>query len=668
MENSMDMVQNEFDMSTGFDAEFNFPDISFLDDFHESLGQVPNGDAKGSPNIKNAPESESDAKDSHFDFAFEDIVHSRGEYKYDCGTGAGDDSHQYGGDQYGDSAGKFIGASFEGFGQCSYNEAEDTVAIEAGAFNGTLPLRLLPAKSPKRNMQAPASPTRFLAGTLDATSMSGPQVVFGVGSKAKPAEPEAVSQLAIPHNPKLERSKCLILNTGPSIERNTSAPEGTEVIALTFTSAAEANSYAPQKWSAPSVDLSVPKTQEGREAIVRSLMEAMYSLTESKDNDGMIRPWRDGRYCQPRVEIACWNIMERKTICKRLIDVPFFLNFIDDPSYQANRVEQNKGLNAKKGMVIKAGKDALEKEEKESGRTMIPAPRKRHRRYAAEEAVTPVSVPRICKRQRRGSTRSYGHAGIPSSHMGVATDGFTTPLPNPQLHTPPNSANSNVGSLPSHGPYNMPPGRAMREHPCAHFSRNPHGVIPSGEYGGDQSRAMPPHHLNPLATPKSEISRNSVGRHPRSTGNHAFSAYTRGFHAQEISSSHFTGTTPQTPQALTYALHAQGYTASNIPAPNMEIHGGQQHATQPNLSTSEGRTIGESESGCRHHSSLQSDMNLQAQHQACYPPYFTAFPNPHQDLEYLPMPPFPHNCHHSNAQESTNEPRRAIKRSPGDRA
>ncbi|KAI1977568.1 hypothetical protein LOZ55_003345 [Ophidiomyces ophidiicola] len=230
------------------------------------------------------------------------------------------------------------------------------------------------------------------------------------------------------------------------------ALDADEKIVLTFTSAAEANSFAPQKWPNALVDATIPQTQIEREAIVRDLMMSMYDLSNSKDNDGMLRPWRERRYCFQRVEIACWNILaacierhqngplrqswelkdskpdnigtfaerisiilqilrERKTICKRLLDVPFFLNFIDDPNYQENRVEQNKGLNAKKGVVIKAGKDALEKEEKESGRVPLEE-KKRQKKSDSPTIKSDPAAPSTGKRKRKSGLKTQTREAV----------------------------------------------------------------------------------------------------------------------------------------------------------------------------------------------------------------------------------------------------------------
>lgn len=87
---------------------------------------------------------------------------------------------------------------------------------------------------------------------------------------------------------------------------------------LSFKSAEEANAFAPQKWAEPLKDPTIPQTQQDQEAIVMELMQAMYSIEQSKDNEGMVRPWKQGRHSQIRVEIACWNILVRNQASFRL--------------------------------------------------------------------------------------------------------------------------------------------------------------------------------------------------------------------------------------------------------------------------------------------------------------------------------------------------------------
>ncbi|PTU24561.1 hypothetical protein P175DRAFT_0520469 [Aspergillus ochraceoroseus IBT 24754] len=163
-----------------------------------------------------------------------------------------------------------------------------------------------------------------------------------------------------------------------------------------FSSLGEARAFINHK-TVPGPDPTIPHTDEQKRAIVKAMYNHMMSTRRALDNRGMVKPFEYGKYSSTRAEIACWEILEatiarhlfgpllhekrkqtgnmntfarrmaaimeslefRKTICKHLLDQPYICQFVDDPKGSQKRVMSNKMLNARKGEVMRAGKQAL---------------------------------------------------------------------------------------------------------------------------------------------------------------------------------------------------------------------------------------------------------------------------------------------------------------------
>ncbi|KAB8263278.1 hypothetical protein BDV32DRAFT_4174 [Aspergillus pseudonomiae] len=146
-------------------------------------------------------------------------------------------------------------------------------------------------------------------------------------------------------------------------------------------------------------DPTIPCTQVQKRAIVKQMCNAMASTHRAQDNKPMIKPFKEGRYSDRRMEAACWQVLEtaierhtfgpllsafdvkpknhevvtfatridkiieclmlHKTICKHLLDPLYVYHFVDDPVQAEKRVVANRLLNKRKGEVMNAGKQVL---------------------------------------------------------------------------------------------------------------------------------------------------------------------------------------------------------------------------------------------------------------------------------------------------------------------
>ncbi|GAB1199559.1 hypothetical protein APSETT444_008909 [Aspergillus pseudonomiae] len=162
-------------------------------------------------------------------------------------------------------------------------------------------------------------------------------------------------------------------------------------------------------------DPTIPRTQVQKRAIVKQMCNAMASTHRAQDNKPMIKPFKEGRYSDRRMEAACWQVlvsrkcrflatlltyfeetaierhtfgpllsafdvkpknhevvtfatridkiieclMLHKTICKHLLDPLYVYHFVDDPVQAEKRVVANRLLNKRKGEVMNAGKQVL---------------------------------------------------------------------------------------------------------------------------------------------------------------------------------------------------------------------------------------------------------------------------------------------------------------------
>ncbi|EEQ30048.1 conserved hypothetical protein [Microsporum canis CBS 113480] len=104
-----------------------------------------------------------------------------------------------------------------------------------------------------------------------------------------------------------------------------------EPIVLQFSSSKDANGYRPDRRPMP-VDPTVPRTVSEQKECVVSLIKAMKSFECATDNWGMIKPFANRKFSDRKIEVCCWNILTRKTVCRHLLDPYYLLQFVDDPS------------------------------------------------------------------------------------------------------------------------------------------------------------------------------------------------------------------------------------------------------------------------------------------------------------------------------------------------
>lgn len=60
-------------------------------------------------------------------------------------------------------------------------------------------------------------------------------------------------------------------------------------------------------------DPTVPATLEQKKALVKALFHGIRRVDLAQDNPNMIRPFEEGRYPDERIEMACWNILVRRS-------------------------------------------------------------------------------------------------------------------------------------------------------------------------------------------------------------------------------------------------------------------------------------------------------------------------------------------------------------------
>lgn len=200
------------------------------------------------------------------------------------------------------------------------------------------------------------------------------------------------------------------------------------------------------------IDNTVPTAPEQNRALVKVLFKAFKSIAKASDNESMIRPFRQMKHDNPRVEVICWEILNaciqrstcgplvavydpnkiknsptpltfaerfdyivralstQKTICKHLFDAPFVNTFVDDPVRAKTRVESNRVLNERKGRTMRAGREATQ--------TVSESPKKRRRSMTDDTEGTEVRgtpyltpVPTHRRRSDRGSSFTSTHGG-----------------------------------------------------------------------------------------------------------------------------------------------------------------------------------------------------------------------------------------------------------------
>ena len=263
-----------------------------------------------------------------------------------------------------------------------------------------------------------------------------------------------------------------------------------------FSSLQEALSWRSSQHSeAPThVDETVPRSLLQKKALVRILFKAFKSIGSATDNDGMLKPFREERHDNLRVECLCWHLLEalvrrsdygplllaydpakaressvittfaqrfdevvlsmreQKTICKHLLDAPYINTFVDDPVRARQRVESNRNLNKRKGLIMDEGKKQFEPD--------TPSPIKRSRKKLRprtkarstdsnlfdgddmDASYTPATptTPRGIPRSRHQYSASSNNTGVSSSDASEIT-----PSPTRSAYRTPGSHSSSYG-------------------------------------------------------------------------------------------------------------------------------------------------------------------------------------------------------------------------------
>lgn len=63
-------------------------------------------------------------------------------------------------------------------------------------------------------------------------------------------------------------------------------------------------------------DPTLPQTQRQKQAIVKEMCKAMLSLEHATDNEGMLKPFRNHKYSEERIETCCWETLVRSRMQK----------------------------------------------------------------------------------------------------------------------------------------------------------------------------------------------------------------------------------------------------------------------------------------------------------------------------------------------------------------
>ncbi|KAH8425038.1 uncharacterized protein LDX57_002787 [Aspergillus melleus] len=182
-------------------------------------------------------------------------------------------------------------------------------------------------------------------------------------------------------------------------------------------------------------DPTIPQTPSQKRAIVKEMCKAMLSLEHATDNEGMIKPFRNKKYSEERIEICCWQTLDtvimrqksgpllaayelttknenetlnfaqrmtriiecfyrHKTVCKHILDPLYVYNLVDNPTAAEKRVESNKLLNRRKGHIMTAGKEALRIGQRRQPATTPTASSQKARRTIAQKASRTAAAAR----------------------------------------------------------------------------------------------------------------------------------------------------------------------------------------------------------------------------------------------------------------------------------
>lgn len=135
------------------------------------------------------------------------------------------------------------------------------------------------------------SPSSFIGGRADDTEVE----------PASPFDDHALESSAAMNND----SGSLVPNLVELMKGAENAPsEGSTL----FNSYEHARSFNQSTEPLPE-DHTLPQTPGEKRAIVKEMCKAMLSLEHATDNEGMLRPFRNQKYSEERIEICCWQTL-----------------------------------------------------------------------------------------------------------------------------------------------------------------------------------------------------------------------------------------------------------------------------------------------------------------------------------------------------------------------
>ena len=320
-----------------------------------------------------------------------------------------------------------------------------------------------------------------------------------------------------------------------------------------FSSLQEALSWrSNQHAEAPTqVDVTVPRSLLQKKALVRILFKAFKSIGSATDNDGMLKPFREERHDNLRVECLCWHLLEalvrrsdygplllaydpakaressvittfaqrfdevvlsmreQKTICKHLLDAPYINTFVDDPVRARQRVESNRNLNKRKGLIMDEGKKKFEPDNaspiKRSRKKL--RPRNKTKSTASdlfEGDDMDASYTPATPTTPRGIPQSHHQYSASSNNTGVSSSDPSeiTPSPTRSAYRTPSSYSSSYG-MPSisnsydYSPTPSPISRSLNGH-------GGYGQLSEGQPGGYPSPTGISLPASAMTTPSSD--------------------------------------------------------------------------------------------------------------------------------------------------------------------
>ncbi|KAL5364935.1 hypothetical protein BJX96DRAFT_188203 [Aspergillus floccosus] len=279
-------------------------------------------------------------------------------------------------------------------------------------------------------------------------------------------------------------------------------------------------------------DNTLPRTQVQKQAIVNEMVKLMKTTEFALDNENMLKPFKQGKHSRERMEAACWQLLEtmidrslngallcafngfrrprekyatfadrmsyvfeclglHKTICKRLMDPPYMYTLVDDPIAADKRVRSNKNLNARKGTLIVAGKEAQQQQQPES-EDEDPGPKKQPSKSKTRTSQATASRTRAAAPQSRTTRARSRTAKASKSKTATATtsnaqvSGTSAPPIYPQQNafpvapSTPSSMDGHVGVTTQMNGYvaQQTPTGNIESYPGANGYHGPQGNVP----------------------------------------------------------------------------------------------------------------------------------------------------------------------------------------------